>query len=72
MRIFTSKQDVRKYVDLLVASKDSPLFDVFVRDTWFSINRAFPGLRAEFFEALRENGLFDVYVKRVKQLLLSE
>jgi hypothetical protein len=72
MRVFTSKQDVQKYVELLVASKDSPLFDVFVKDTWRSINRTFPSLRAEFFELLREKGLFDEYVKRVKQLILSE
>ncbi|MGB9703795.1 MAG: hypothetical protein ACPLXS_03775 [Candidatus Micrarchaeales archaeon] len=69
MRIFTTRDDVSKYIELLVASKDVPLlFDVFVRDTWRSINKTYPSIRASFYSQLREKGLFDQYIRRVREL----
>jgi hypothetical protein len=68
MRIFGDKETARKYVDLLVSSQDTIIFDLLVKDTWKSIKKALPGIRAEFFAGLREKGLLEKYLKRVEEL----
>jgi hypothetical protein len=68
MRIFGDKETARKYVDLLVSSQDTIIFDILVSDTWKSIKKALPGIRAEFFSQLREKGLLEKYLKRVEEI----
>jgi hypothetical protein len=74
MKIFIDKQAARRYVDLLVASQNAPIvFDMLVKDTWINVKKTLPGVRAEFLAALQDKHLFDVYMKRVKELgLLDE
>jgi hypothetical protein len=72
MRLFPDKDTARQYVDLLVASKDTPfVFDLLVKDTWLNIKKTFPSVRSVFLSSLKEKGLFDFYMKRVKELGLE-
>jgi hypothetical protein len=68
MRIFADKQTARKYVELLVAAQDTIIFDMLVKDTWESVKRTLPGVRAEFFAGLQEKGLLEKYLKRAQEL----
>ncbi|MGB9811940.1 MAG: hypothetical protein ACPLSN_09615 [Dictyoglomus turgidum] len=68
MRIFTSKTTAQKYVELLYASQGTPLWDMLVKDTWLSIQKTFPGVRAAFFAGLQEKGLLEKYLKRAEEL----
>ena len=68
MRIFGDKETAKRYVDLLVSSQDTIIFDILVKDTWQSVKRTLPGIRAEFFAGLREKGLLEKYLKRVEEL----
>ena len=72
MRIFTDKATARKYVELLYASQDTPIWDMLVKDTWKSIQRTFPGIRAEFFAGLQEKGILQKYLKRAEELAGGE
>ena len=72
MRIFSDKETAHRYVDLLVASQDTLIFDILVKDTWISVKRTLPGVRAEFFAGLREKGILEKYLKRVEELFGKE
>jgi hypothetical protein len=72
MRIFGDKETARKYVDLLASSQDTIIFDMLVKDTWISIKKTLPGIRAEFFQGLREKGLLEKYLRRVEELFGKE
>jgi hypothetical protein len=72
MRIFGDKETAKKYVDLLFASQDTIIFDILVKDTWQSVKRTLPGIRAEFFAGLREKGILEKYLKRVEEIFGKE
>jgi hypothetical protein len=68
MRLFGDKQTARKYVELLVAAQDTIIFDMLVKDTWEGVQKALPGVRAEFFAGLQEKGILEKYLKRAQEL----
>jgi hypothetical protein len=68
MRIFTDKETARRYVELLEASQDTPLWNMLVKDTWENVKRTLPGVRAEFFSKLQEKGLLQKYLKTAQEL----
>jgi hypothetical protein len=68
MRIFSDKATAKKFVDLLVASQNTPLWEMLVKDTWESIQKTYPGVRAEFFAGLQEKGLLEKYLKTAQEL----
>jgi hypothetical protein len=72
MRIFSDKETARRYVELLYASQDTPLFDMLVKDTWENVKRTLPGVRAEFFAGLQEKGLLQKYLQRAEELAKEE
>jgi hypothetical protein len=68
MRIFADKGTARRYVELLEASQGTPLWNMLVKDTWESIQRASAGVRAEFFSGLQEKGLLQKYLQTAQEL----